>query len=90
QLLLDAGSEVDGRDSKGSTPLYMASCRGHTAVVQFLLSRHADIHTTAMNNHIAFHIASFNGHLSTVQLLLDAGSEIDARNSKGETPLHMA
>jgi len=38
----------------------------------------------------ALHVASRNGHFAIVKVLLDAGADIDSRDSGGGTPLHDA
>jgi len=35
-------------------------------------------------------MASQEGHIDCVQLLLESGAEVDTRNDKGATPLHLA
>ena len=34
--------------------------------------------------------AAYSGHLSICRLLLDKGAQLEARNSRGSTPLHYA
>ena len=41
------------------------------------------------NGNTALHVASQNGHTGVVAVLLAAGAEPDARNTLGNTPLHM-
>eukprot|EP00732_Lithocolla_globosa_P003814 Lithocolla_globosa_v1_NODE_3213_length_1731_cov_8.599045.p2 type:complete len:184 gc:universal NODE_3213_length_1731_cov_8.599045:599-48(-) len=40
-------------------------------------------------NHV-LHIASQNGHTDLVQLIIDAGADVNAQNDGGQTALHMA
>jgi len=38
----------------------------------------------------ALHVAAANGYYSCAELLISRGADADARNAKGETPLHLA
>ncbi|VDD88128.1 unnamed protein product [Enterobius vermicularis] len=38
----------------------------------------------------ALHWAAFNGYFDVVKYLVEAGANVDAKNSKGETPLDIA
>lgn len=44
--------------------------------------------TTAEFNDTALHVAAENGSYDSAKVLLDAGADINTRNSVGETPLH--
>ena len=55
----------------------MASKNGHLHVVEFLVSKGADIHA---HNDYALKWASENGHLSVVKFLVSKGANIHACN----------
>lgn len=42
-LMVDHGASLDLRDDKDRTALFVAAAQGHTAIVQFLLDRGANI-----------------------------------------------
>lgn len=42
------------------------------------------------NGNYPIHIAAQNGHLDYVNLLIEKGADVDAKNGKGNTALHMA
>lgn len=52
---------------------------------------HLGINSCNSNGETALHIACENGHTEIVQLLLDAGANVNVINkSEGQTPLHLA
>ena len=81
---------VNTKDRDEWTALLWASKNGHTATVDLLLNRGADIHAKNKNEFTALHWAAWNGHTATVELLLNCGADIHARNNDGETALHRA
>ena len=43
-----------------------------------------------MHKRSPLHWAAFSGHVDLVEVLLEQGAAIDARNASGQTPLHWA
>lgn len=43
-LLVGAGTDVQGADDEGLTPLHWSAMRGHEAVVSVLVEAGADVH----------------------------------------------
>ena len=73
------------------TPLLRAVYQSRSQVTFQLLSHGADL--SARDKHdssTALQIATDNGEEDFVQLLLDHGAEIDAKDAKGRTPLFNA
>lgn len=64
-----------------------ASAFGTTWASEHLTEGHAAETPVAS---VALHTAAMNADLATVELLLDRGAEIDARNDSGNTALHLA
>ena len=50
----------------------------------------ADVNNPTSGGSFPLHFAALNGDLEAVELLLDFGASIDARNKYGETALHWA
>lgn len=88
---------INQRESRGMTPLHVACLAGATSCVKFLLSAGCDISMkTTLESHTectVLHLASSEGHFEVVEALLEhnRGRElIEARDSHGCTPLHLA
>lgn len=95
--LLEKGANLTLRDSQeGYTPLHYAAKGGHTAAVEFLLKKGADITAQATNDGNALHIAICHGHTDVATLLMSQGAASDtiARAPcdilDNEIPLHTA
>ncbi|MBZ5607072.1 MAG: ankyrin repeat domain-containing protein [Acidobacteriia bacterium] len=94
-LLLRHGTNPDIQDNGGHTPLYRAAneCASGTGpeVVQALVRAGADVNAcSGVMRATALHMAARRGFLEIARTLLDCGAAIDARNSKGDTPLQRA
>jgi ankyrin repeat protein len=78
---------VDAKDHYGQTPLLWAAENGHTATVQLLLEKGAEIESKDELGQTPLSQAAENGHTATIQLLLKKGAEIESKNDNGLTPL---
>jgi ankyrin repeat protein len=93
QILKELVSEenLDQKDSRGLTSLWIAAAYGKTNIVDFLLSKGADLKVKAQISGLTpLHIAALNGQKDVVELLLAKGVDINARTTAGETPLRLA
>ena len=85
---LEAGTDVDARDSAGGgTPLMVAAAFGQVEVVKFLIAKEANVNAASNDGATALHGAAFFCHTEIVKLLLGRGAVVDAKNIRGETPL---
>eukprot|EP00435_Cladocopium_sp_Y103_P056083 s837_g18.t2 len=94
QLLIEAGAEIDVRDTtpKRQTPLLLAALFGHVDCVRFLLESgsHADL-TALQRGAAPLHLAAQNGHVQVIQLLIAAGADRNkASTDIGATALFIA
>lgn len=89
--LLEAGAEVDSRDSSGRTPLYRAVEGGHRAVVELLIDAGADVEAGETLGYTPLHRAAFEPNRADIaELLLLAGADVNRPDNMGRTPLHFA
>ncbi|OAG06012.1 ankyrin [Paraphaeosphaeria sporulosa] len=73
--LLEAGCDINEKDSNDSTPLYYACSDGDVDIAQVLIDMEADINVQGGHYGNALQAASSRGHEAIVKLLLDKGAE---------------
>lgn len=85
-------TSINMHDSSGYTALHYAIVRDDMEAVRLLLSYKADTSVRTKDRYGAscLHIAALHATASLVRELLAAGSDIEALNSDGRTPLHNA
>ena len=57
------------RHTDGATPLYIATCNGHTELVQLLLANTADVNAARGDGDMPIDAARRHHHLEIVELL---------------------
>jgi ankyrin repeat protein len=87
QALVAGGADIDRLNPSKETPIMLASLAGATKIVDFLLSKDAQINQPGWT---ALLYAATNGHGDIVKLLLDNSAYIDSAAPNGTTPLMMA
>lgn len=89
--LVQAGADIEGQDSRGYTPLILASYNGQEQATELLLNLGARPDGTGeTSGNSALMGVSFKGHHSIARRLLQAGADPSYRNGAGQTPLMMA
>ncbi|CAN0345482.1 unnamed protein product [Ectocarpus sp. 12 AP-2014] len=78
------------RDQFQATALMLCAERGHTQMVDDLLSAGAEVSCVDENANSALHLACFYGNTEAVELLLAVDADIAAVDSEGRTPLDLA
>ena len=86
--LLQNGANIKKEDSKGRTPLHIATTWGNKKVVKVLLEAGADPNKADKEGETSVHKASYEGHAEVLKLLLAApGVKVNKVDNEGRTPL---
>lgn len=88
--LLDEGSDVDGRDARGITPLGVAVGFNKLPVVKALVAGGANVALTDARGNTPLHYAAGYGRKEAAGMLLAAGAIATATNGDGQTPSQVA
>jgi len=91
-ILVDKRANIEHRAKTGLTPLMEAASGGYVEVGRVLLDKGADIAAAPVpsSRDTALTIAADKGHYRFVELLVQRGGAVDARNKKGQTALWLA
>ncbi|KAL1124500.1 hypothetical protein AAG570_001126 [Ranatra chinensis] len=73
----------------GHTALQAASQNGHLDVIRLLLRHNADVEIEDKDGDRAIHHAAFGNEPAVMELLAKAGADLNIRNSRRQTPLHI-
>jgi len=89
--LLANGADPNGPNDDEETPLFLASCHGHTDIVRSLLVHGANVNfATESELYTALMIACAQGHNEVVRELLAAGADVNATDDYDATALTRA
>ncbi len=88
--LIESGSDIHAKDTKGFSILTHAARTGNLAVVKNLVSHGADVKVKSPKGITPLYAAAINGHNGIIEFLLSLGVDIDERLHDGETPLMAA
>ncbi|CAG0916950.1 unnamed protein product [Notodromas monacha] len=86
---LQAGANVNGFHS-GHSALQAAAQNGHEEVIKLLLAHKADIELEDVDGDRAVHHAAFGDEPCALELLAHSGADLNARNKRRQTALHVA
>lgn len=87
-LLISHGADVNAVNFKTETPLHIAAYEGNAGAVRLLLEHNADPTMREMRDRIPLFLAcNWGDDLETVRLLIDAGSDVNDKNNRGEIVL---
>lgn len=88
RCLIKYGADIDVRNREKDTPLQLAATKGDLEVMRILLEANANVNLSNRYGNKILHQCAENGRLDIVKLLLHTGRcDVDARNSRGDTPL---
>ena len=85
---LDAGTDVDAKDTNGWTPLHIAVLNGQKETTEILIAEGADVN--AGDKITPLHYAAQYGEMEIVELLISKGADVNAKNYERKTPLDRA
>ena len=93
RMLICATADINQRTSPangGSSPLFVASCKGHASCVSVLLESNATLELADVTGGSPLYGASYKGNAHCVALLVAARATASSRDQEGWTPLHAA
>ncbi|KAJ8261827.1 hypothetical protein GJAV_G00158870, partial [Gymnothorax javanicus] len=89
-VLLQELTDPTMRNSRSETPLDLAALYGRLQVVRMLVNAHPNLMSCgSVRKHTPLHLAARNGHRAAVQILLEAGMDVNCQTEKGSA-LHEA
>ncbi|MFC2156852.1 ankyrin repeat domain-containing protein [Acidobacteriota bacterium] len=83
-------SQLNIKDEAGNTPLHHAVIIGSTSIIEFLLSKGADIDAQNTRLNTPIHDAIQNKKENISALLIERGADLSKTNINEQTPLHKA
>jgi len=89
KLLVDAGADVT-KPSRDVPPVIMATAHNSAEIVDFLVSRGADVESTNASGMTPLIVAAESGYLDIVQILVANKANVNATDRRGQTPLGIA
>jgi len=94
RILLDSGADANAQDEEGFTALMWAVMGEHRKTVQLLLKRDAEpdvtipLANTGGNGETALVFAAYKSDIDMIELLLNAGADINAGGALAEAASH--
>ncbi|OGM42789.1 hypothetical protein ABOM_009005 [Aspergillus bombycis] len=83
------GANVEG--DPGPRHLNVAAAQGYVAAIELLINHGAIVNGSRYENTTTpLHFAVSHNHLDCVCVLIEAGASVNAKNERGDTPLHHA
>lgn len=83
---LDLGIDVNIKDGKGYTALFLKSTLTSPAIIDLLLQKGADIEIKANGTGLMTFLIHYGAKTETIKKFIDAGLNINERNTNGFTP----
>ena len=88
KILVSVGAGVRVTNGERHTCLHAAAEAGHTEIVRYLVSLpDVDVNQETVDSYTALHRAVMHVERDVVQVLIDAGADIDIQNNEGRSPL---
>ena len=84
--------DIESFDANGWTPLHVATTRDNKEILKYLLSQNPKLEICGkkMNKDTPLSYAALNGQADAIEILLNSGADVHARNDSGYTPIMVA
>ncbi len=84
--LINYGVDVNKQDKEGKTALHLSKT---AEVIKELINNGSDVNIKDMKGNTALHFSCKDGNVYRIAALIDAGINVNAINTEGQTPLHI-
>ena len=84
---IDALDDLEQTDREGRTLLAYAAFYGRLDLLEYLVSRGANINAADRNGYTALHGAVQEKRMDVIEYLLSRGADVNAKNAFGGTPI---
>ena len=81
---------LDAKDDEGNTLLHVASYNGKKSVVEFLISKNANVNEKNDRGNPSLHLAAIGGYTDVIEILLENGADINAQDNWGISAIRLA
>ena len=82
KMLIEAGADVNAKNSSEQTALHLAALRGHTEIAKMLIEAGADLNAKDNNGWTVLRSAAYNARTETVKMLIEAGADLSCLSGK--------
>lgn len=90
QVLVEAGADLEARDSAGSTAIHYAAQNQNDEIIRALIEAGADITATQEGGATPLHLAALHSTPAVLTAIMDAGADILAVDWDGKTAFDYA
>lgn len=91
KYLIENGSDPQTKNPAGMNCIHVAAQGDQPAVIYFMYKEcGVDLFAADFKGSTALHWAAFSGNSTAVEYLLAWGADVNAKDAKGYTPLHLA
>ncbi|GBM17538.1 Protein phosphatase 1 regulatory inhibitor subunit 16B [Araneus ventricosus] len=90
KILVEQGGSLDFVGENGASPLHIAAANGYLTVLEFLLGHHVTIDVHDDDQWQPIHAAACWGHPDAIEMLVQAGADLNAKTKNGETPYEIS
>ncbi len=77
-------------DGQGGNTLFVATASGKGEIVEYLISKGADVNGRNINGLRPLHIAALKSRTRIAGILIGKGADVNIQDNEGKTPLHDA